>query len=529
MCIESVGMEVVWVNSSADHPMVTAPAWSIQTQSASVAKSGQEYRLSNLTSAKAEGTIDASTSQVPTQTARDQSSRPFITQTAPVDLPSIHQAVQGMSFVQSPSPGNSHNEIAKLIQKLLQPQHPEHPKWTPPSRDYLNKALTCQMCQLTINEVDNVLICDACEEGYHLKCLQPNQNGIPRNEWHCMGCLALTQGKPLPPKYGRVMRSSMNQPNLSSDIAMKVNQLKMTANGSSGLWSPAHAGTADTNYVDSASDIKIPDARENQGNNSASSIKNVDEKPFAGVHTNIPLKPLSVGSSSVNSIQNAKDCELSTREERSFEEEIDPPAKVSEKVGNNPYHSLPSHNSHVDWRDLSNCAESHVRENIDHSYGYDAKQDDQLVSQANPSGGLQTFMGAIEHSGSPSDGLCGAEWIGNVVQVLDEKSFYPSCRVSGIILCGRMAKLVQSGVIVTRCYFPCDLPENVGHPCSPESNEVYESNLESTIMAILIQGPCEVLPPPSLAEKVQPVFLCEYVSPFITLLTITSLLLTVSF
>lgn len=76
---------------------------------------------------------------------------------------------------------------------------------------------------------------------------------------------------------------------------------------------------------------------------------------------------------------------------------------------------------------------SHVRENIDHSYGYDAKQDDQLVSQANPSGGLQTFMGAIEHSGSPSDGLCGAEWIGNVVQVLDEKSFYPSCRVSGIM------------------------------------------------------------------------------------------------
>ncbi|KAG2678156.1 hypothetical protein I3760_12G130800 [Carya illinoinensis] len=360
------------VNSSSDHPMVTAPTWSIQTQSASMAKSGQEYRLSNLTSAKAEGTIDASTSQVPTQTARDQSSRPFITQTAPVNLPSIHQAVQGMSFVQAPSPGNSHNEIAKLIQKLLQLQHPEHPKWTPPSRDYLNKALTCQKCQLTINEVDNVLISDACEEGYHLKCLQSNQNGIPRSEWHCMGCLALTQGKPLPPKYGRVMRSSMNQPNLSSDIAMKVsslekkvgtlhpkvNQLKMTANGSSGLWSPAHVGTADTNYVDSASDIKIPDARENQGNNSASSIKNVDEKPFAGVHTNIPLKPLSVGSSSVNSIQNAKDCELSTREERSFEEEIDPPAKVSEKVGNNPYHSLPSHNSHVDWRDLSNCAGS---------------------------------------------------------------------------------------------------------------------------------------------------------------------------
>ncbi|XP_040989072.1 uncharacterized protein LOC121236708 [Juglans microcarpa x Juglans regia] len=332
------------MNSSADHLMVNGPTWSLQTQSASMAKSEEEYKLPNLTSAKVKGTIDASTSQAATQ--------------------------MGMSFVQAPSPGNSHNEIAKLIHKLLQPQHPEHPKWIPQSMDYMNKALTCQMCQLNINEVYNhVLLCDACEKRNHFKCLQPNQNGIPR----------------------------------------------------------------DTNHVDSVSDIKIPDARENQGNNSASSIKNVGEKPFAGVSINVTLKPLSVGSSSVNSIQHVQDCELSTREEISFEEKIDPPAKVSAKVGNNSYHSLPSHNSHVDWRDLLNYAEvplknhpdndlivkepqkAHVRENIDHTSGYDAKQDDQLVSQANPSRGFQTLMGAIEHSGSPSDGLCGVEWIDNVV------------------------------------------------------------------------------------------------------------------
>lgn len=27
-------------------------------------------------------------------------------------------------------------------------------------------------------------------------------------------------------------------------------------------------------------------------------------------------------------------------------------------------------------------------------------------------------------------------------------------------------------VVVNRCYFPSDLPEAVGHPCAPESNEV---------------------------------------------------------
>jgi hypothetical protein len=34
------------------------------------------------------------------------------------------------------------------------------------------------------------------------------------------------------------------------------------------------------------------------------------------------------------------------------------------------------------------------------------------------------------------------------------------------------SKTGSKWVIVTRCYFPGDLPENVGRPCAPESNEV---------------------------------------------------------
>ncbi|KAK2987051.1 hypothetical protein RJ640_004777, partial [Escallonia rubra] len=77
-------------------------------------------------------------------------------------------------------------------------------------------------------------------------------------------------------------------------------------------------------------------------------------------------------------------------------------------------------------------------------------------------------------------------------------------------------------VIGSQCYFPDDLPEEVGRPCAPESNEVYESNHDITVMAGLIQGPCEVLPSSkfneesqrrahlgnSTSERLRPVYLC---------------------
>ncbi|KAJ7960840.1 PHD finger protein [Quillaja saponaria] len=78
-------------------------------------------------------------------------------------------------------------------------------------------------------------------------------------------------------------------------------------------------------------------------------------------------------------------------------------------------------------------------------------------------------------------------------------------------------------VIVRRCYFPGDLPENIGHPCT-EASEVYESNHDSTEMAGHIQGPCEVLPMSKFKEETErrsrlgleengglhPVFLCKW-------------------
>ncbi|KAK6229787.1 hypothetical protein SCA6_018738 [Theobroma cacao] len=524
-------------NSSANHPLVNAPTWSIQAQPAALGKSGQENKGLNHNPTKIEGSASLTMPQMAPQAARDQNFRPFITQTATGTFPSMHQPVQGMNFGQAPPYMNNHNEIARIVQKLLQPRLPEHPTWTPPSREYMNKALTCQMCKLTINEVETVLLCDACEKGFHLKCLQSNnQKGIPRGEWHCTRCLSFCNGKPLPPKYGRVMRS-INAPKLTSSTAEaqsslekkvenqdpKVSPKKVTANGSSGLQTPAVAGTVDSNSVESASDSKIP--------------KGTSTKPLEAV-----CDSLSVATVSERPEEHSQMTESSTHEDMKDHASISqPPDTSSNAISNKADHSQPSHISQDVQTWQQNCAE--VPSNNCHDESSGAKdlekgclkgdidcsrrvnQTEQDASQANPAGNSGASYEISRHAEVSSDGLHAVEWTSDVLQVADGRKFYQSCCINGITYKVQDHALVHSGqdklipsklqamwedaktgskwVVVKRCYFPSDLPEAVGHPCAPESSEVYESNNDSTVMATSIQGPCEVLPTAKFKDEIE--------------------------
>ncbi|XVE80452.1 hypothetical protein DITRI_Ditri14bG0140800 [Diplodiscus trichospermus] len=259
--------------SSASHPLMNAPTWSIHAQPAALAKSGQEKKVLTHNPTKVEGSTGLTVPHMAPQAVRDQTFRPFIAQTAAGTFPSVHQPIQGMNFAQTPPFINNHDEIAQIVQKLLKQKFPEDRTWTPPSREYMNKALTCQTCKLTINEVETVLLCDACEKGFHLKCLQSNnQKGIPRGEWHCARCLSFYNGKPLPPKYGRVMRninipkapSSTTEPQSSSEKKVEnldpmVNHEKVTTNGSPALQTPAVVSAVDSNSAEPAYGSKIPE------------------------------------------------------------------------------------------------------------------------------------------------------------------------------------------------------------------------------------------------------------------------------
>ncbi|KAD1761774.1 hypothetical protein R6Q59_009626 [Mikania micrantha] len=421
------------------------PTWSMQPQSTSFAK---------ISSDKPHAKTDVS-------------SRQYTTQVTP-NLTNVNQ--HRMNFIQ-PSAADTHTEISKIVQKLLHPHVLEQPTWIPPSRDYMSKTLVCQICKITINEVDTALVCDACERGYHLKCLNCNPKAIPRGEWqewHCTKCLAISNGKPLPPKYGRVMRN-INTPKLSS---------------------------------------------------STITVQPTIDKKVMSPDVNVNGSSFSQSGSGGTASNDGKLAETPVNENQEF------------GTGNL-----------VDNRLSSNAPEiSSNGKKLEFGHSGVIKEDEQGETVTKN----ETLTVVGEHEGPASSSMNEVEWVGGVVKETDGKSYYNSCRVNGTVykvkdyavfsyagdrhLPNKLQTMWEDGkttkkwVTVTRCFFPDDLPEGVGRPCAPESNEVYESNHETTLVAGLIHGPCEVLPPSKFSEesdmrtrlrsrsndRSKPLFLCKW-------------------
>ncbi|CAL9221570.1 unnamed protein product [Arabidopsis halleri] len=201
--------EVATANTSGSHFKLERPQMILNGASQGTPISSTNY-YAEPWSAQLPSTISFSTApdkKVHVQSsarAADPSFRPFRQGT----FAGTNQPMQGMHYSQTSSFGNTHSEIAKIIHKFLQPLVEQYPLWNPPSREYMSRTMPCQMCDVTINEMDTLLICDACEKAYHLKCLQGNNmKGVPKSEWHCSRCVQAFNGKPFPPTYGRATRA----------------------------------------------------------------------------------------------------------------------------------------------------------------------------------------------------------------------------------------------------------------------------------------------------------------------------------
>ncbi|XP_048130491.1 uncharacterized protein LOC115742836 [Rhodamnia argentea] len=569
----------------ANQPSVNAPSWSLQTQHALLSRLGTGNSIPSNTLGQVEQ-ASTSGSAVPPLAARNPTNRPFTAQTAAARLPAMHhQSFQGVNFVSAPSSYASHYEIAKIIQKLLTPKLPEHPTWTPPSREYMNKALICQLCQATVTDVESVLLCDACEKGFHFKCLQSqNQKGIPKAEWHCQKCLALSHGKALPPKYGRVMRN-LGGPKVAPTATAshsyserkvrvmdsKSNQPKIATNGVSYSQNAAVVITAGKNHVNTGSDLQIPKAREMRENNLSSSKKEGDQKPFSESGMNSSVKSLDpicgspLGLLSERSKENREKYEPFAHFEQECHLKSELPAGLCESA--NIECSLPSSShgvSDVKHLEKRTCTEvsskmldnndstvkgaekSSAEDHQDSTSTYDVKQVDQDDRWPDHVQNSDNSTGKRECVGFSTDIALGVEWVGDALEVVNGKTFYSSCCVGGVTYKVKEHALFRlsndkltpfklqamwedSGTglkwfDITRCYFPGDLPNNVAHPFVPDSNEVFESNHDSSAMACLIQGPCDVLPPAKFKEETErrshigseanvtsrPLFLCNW-------------------
>lgn len=409
------------MNSSSHHPLVNAPTWSVQTRAASSATLGQNP-------VKAEGT--AAMVRAPSQ-GTPQNFRPFGTQPTTGNLPVMQHASQGTTLAQAPRVGSSHNEIARVVQMVLHPKLPEHPTWTPPSREYMNKALTCQICKLTVNEVETIALCDACEKGFHLKCLQlNNQKPIPRSgEWHCVSCLKLSGGKPLPPKYGRVMRS-VNTPKMPSNTLLQSPEKKvgaMDSNISQKVMENGISADVTSNSTELASDAKIQTA---QGQETSSGTQQNNSTTGA-----VPDNP-SVDSSSEKVAQPNQVTDSSEPEIKPVSEPKPQPPVNPETAGDNsdsfqPSSSQPSQTTPTINSDPANSVEDSVKDSQNNSI---VKQDEKNDTQPDA---VATF--------ELPDNLHSVEWRGDVIQTVDGKNYYQSCCISGETYKLQDHALFQSG------------------------------------------------------------------------------------
>ncbi|KAF6144968.1 hypothetical protein GIB67_013319 [Kingdonia uniflora] len=491
-------------------------------------------------------------SQTTIQATRDSNSKPS---------QSVHQPSQAINPNQLSQLQITHSEISKHIQKFLHPTL-QQPNWIPPSKDYMNKCITCQKCKDIINDVETLLVCDACEKGLHLKCLpSQNQNFIPKFDWHCPSCMASSNGKPFPPKYGRVTRSSSAQkvPPITGGVNAQPSSVKkveipnekfhhqnLTTNGNpdSSYFSDIGRNMSMSNSIESDTRSKFLKARELERNGPVSIIKSIP-KETAGVVCGPPHPSYSINESSKPIIPNFESSPHDSQrpmDPKSPDGDVDTGQKSQEvKVEVTVPDNKVSENMYSEVR------VSDLKETSECKPGCDVRKDDHCVAQPVSVGALDFANGgARDCIKSSLDGLHSVDWVGDPVQIADETAFYNSCHIKGmeykmqehaLVHCEngnlRPSKLQafwedtktnSQWASVIMCYFPSDLPHVVGLPCTPEDNEVYESNHGSTIRAGLIQGPCEVLPPNKFKEEkerrshpgyeandgLKPVFLCKW-------------------
>lgn len=90
--------------------------------------------------------------------------------TCPVDRKEFH-----IIYVRKNVNGSIYKEIP------VEPPNPEQ------DVDIVEDPTFCEVCGLGDRE-DRMLLCDGCDLGYHLECLDPPLADIPAGSWYCYDC-----------------------------------------------------------------------------------------------------------------------------------------------------------------------------------------------------------------------------------------------------------------------------------------------------------------------------------------------------
>uniref|UniRef100_A0A8C5NF25 [histone H3]-trimethyl-L-lysine(4) demethylase n=1 Tax=Gouania willdenowi TaxID=441366 RepID=A0A8C5NF25_GOUWI len=85
--------------------------------------------------------------------------------------------------------------VTKPQPDLLKTQMVEMIHFPSPAAAYQVEQYHCLMCGKGTAE-DRLLLCDGCDDSYHIFCLIPPLHDVPKGDWRCPKCLAQECGKP---------------------------------------------------------------------------------------------------------------------------------------------------------------------------------------------------------------------------------------------------------------------------------------------------------------------------------------------
>ncbi|KAH0458164.1 hypothetical protein IEQ34_013479 [Dendrobium chrysotoxum] len=487
-----------------------------------------------------------------------------------------NQPSQGLTFVHVPSFISNHNEIAKSVMGVVQPKVPDCPNLPLPSTEYITKPLNCQVCKIIITDVESLLVCDACEKGIHLKCLQLNgTKTIPKADWHCPKCLSANNGKPFPPKYGRVTRNIPSVTTTSSGGGTILAE----KNGEIPEAKFKYQKSMENENLSSSSVVQVLNMngkRHGEGMYSGTSMSDLEEK--SGLASAIPGAQIGISdgqTARIKSPETEATKPASDSQSRNFDELPEqsslftsemqrsvsgsmPDIEQAEYLCSDPKHEtvaktacqspLTSDLRTINEVDVPISAESAddlmqkpstmVTDDLKECPKSPEAFSNQVleVSLAGEHGS-QMMCGQILQNESDSgnsllvEELQSLDWVGDILEVVENRAYYRSCRINGCIINLQDNVIVSTNnknfypakllslwednkacsklAIVNEYYLPGNLPEGVGQPSTPVKDEVYASDRRSTILACSIYGLCDVLPEDKFREETDRTLLAD--------------------